>query len=139
MGDSLKLVADTSSLGSIEDFLRLWWGDRGLEDQARFPFELAIEELFVNVATHGQAVAENDVTFEITLALHQGSATTVIMTVADDGAPFDPTAKSSPDTAAPLDDRTAGGLGIHLTRSLMDRVEYSATDGRNCLRLEKRI
>jgi serine/threonine-protein kinase RsbW len=54
-------------------------------------------------------------------------------TVSDDGRPFDPLSQPSPDIHAPLEDRTIGGLGIHLIRSMMDAVEYRRADGRNHL------
>lgn len=35
--------------------------------------------------------------------------------------------------------RTLGGLGIHLVRSLMDRVEYRRENAKNVLTMRKRI
>ena len=41
------------------------------------------------------------------------------------------------DILLPLEDRDPGGLGIHLMRVMMDRVEYRRTEGGNHLRLER--
>ena len=49
----------------------------------------------------------------------------------DDGAAFDPREAPLPDLDAPLDQRQAGGLGMHLVRATMDAVEYRREDGRN--------
>jgi len=57
--------------------------------------------------------------------------------VIDNGHPFDPTAAPEPDLSLPLERRRPGGLGIHLMRSMMDRVHYRRSDGSNILRLEK--
>jgi anti-sigma regulatory factor (Ser/Thr protein kinase) len=37
-----------------------------------------------------------------------------------------------------LDGRAEGGLGVHLVRQLMDRVEYAYEEGENRLVLERR-
>ena len=139
MGNSLGLLAQTSSLVDAQRFLGEWWGAQSLPEEARFPFELAVEELFVNIATHGQAALDRDVNVELQLEWLGTPDNKVILTISDDGPQFDPTAKETPDTDAPLDNRTTGGLGIHLTRSLMDSVTYRAINGRNQLRLEKHV
>jgi hypothetical protein len=42
------------------------------------------------------------------------------------------------DTATALEDRSVGGLGIYLVRSLMDEVAYRREDGQNVLAMRKR-
>ena len=41
------------------------------------------------------------------------------------------------DLSLPLEQRPTGGLGIHLMRSMMDRIHYRRSGGNNLLRLEK--
>ena len=57
----------------------------------------------------------------------------------DDAPPFDPLSLAAPDLAAGLDERSMGGLGIHLVRELVDEVSYRRVDGRNELTLSKHI
>ena len=57
----------------------------------------------------------------------------VIATVEDDGVPFDPRDAPLPDLDASLDERQAGGLGMHLVRSTMDGIDYRREGGRNVL------
>ena len=54
----------------------------------------------------------------------------------DNGRPFDPSAAPYPNLTGSLEDRDAGGLGIHLIRNMVDRVEYRREDGQNRLRIE---
>ncbi len=63
----------------------------------------------------------------------------LVATIADDGVPFDPLGRPSPDTAAPLTEREIGGLGIHIVRNVMDELSYCRRDGRNVLTLVKRF
>ena len=48
----------------------------------------------------------------------------VAVEFSDRGRPFDPTQAPEADTQSPLSERQAGGLGIHLVRSVMQDVEY---------------
>ena len=57
----------------------------------------------------------------------------------DDAPPFDPLSLAAPDLAAGLDERSMGGLGIHLVRELVDEVSYRRVDGRNELTLSQHI
>ena len=63
----------------------------------------------------------------------------VRFTIVDAGAPFDPTAVLSADTTLDAQNRPIGGLGIHLTRKLMDSVSYCRKDDKNVLTLTKSI
>ncbi|HEX2569982.1 MAG TPA: ATP-binding protein [Polyangia bacterium] len=84
---------------------------------------LALEELFTNGMCHGQ-VHETDVGLE-----YVGGR--VVVTLEDDGRPFDPWQRPAPDLDAPLEERSVGGLGIFLVRSLMDEVAYERRGERN--------
>jgi len=57
----------------------------------------------------------------------------------DDAAPFDPLTARVPDLTSPVDERRIGGLGIHLVRTLMDRVAYERVWNDNRLILEKDV
>jgi len=59
--------------------------------------------------------------------------------VIDEGRAFNPLDVALPDLTAPLADREPGGLGIHLVRSLIDRLSYRREDGKNVLTMTKRI
>lgn len=62
------------------------------------------------------------------------------LVIKDHGNPFDPTQHAEVDIDAELDERTIGGLGIHLVRTIMDTVEYQRTaDGYNRLVLTKKL
>jgi serine/threonine-protein kinase RsbW len=59
--------------------------------------------------------------------------------VEDDGQPFNPLEAPEADTTKPLEERTLGGLGIHLVRKLMDDLEYRRHEGKNLLVMKKRL
>jgi serine/threonine-protein kinase RsbW len=58
--------------------------------------------------------------------------------VEDDGQPFNPLEAPEVDTTKPLEERTIGGLGIHLVRKLMDGLDYQRQGDRNLLTMKKK-
>jgi serine/threonine-protein kinase RsbW len=101
----------------------------------RFAINVSLEELLANTMSYGYA---DDGDHEIVVQIWREDPDLVI-DIADDGRPFDPTQVAPPDLASPLDTRPVGGLGIHLVRNMMDRVEYRRDGQRNRVRLRKRM
>ena len=64
---------------------------------------------------------------------------TATITFMDSGLPFNPLAKADPDVTLPAEKRRIGGLGIFMTKKLMDDVTYEYADGRNILTLRKNL
>ena len=59
--------------------------------------------------------------------------------ITDKGTPFDPTAKADVDTTLSAEERSIGGLGIHLMHHYMDSITYERKDGQNVLTMTKKI
>lgn len=57
----------------------------------------------------------------------------------DDGQPFNPTKQERPNLKLTLDDRKVGGLGIHLVKTLMDKVDYRREGDFNVLTVTKMV
>ena len=111
----------------------------GMEDRKLKKMILALEEAVVNIVNYSQAKT-------ITMTLNtQPSAlspqsSTLSVTLSDDGIAFDPTAQAEVDTAAVIDQRQIGGLGIALLRQIADEVRYRRTEeGENELTIIKNI
>jgi serine/threonine-protein kinase RsbW len=95
---------------------------------------LALEEAVANVINHAFAGVPAPHRIAVALAIEDDRVAAEII---DNGRPFDPSAAPEPDRTPPLESRDIGGLGIHLIRRMMDRVEYRRAAGENRLRLEK--
>jgi phosphoserine phosphatase RsbU/P len=63
----------------------------------------------------------------------------VVLTITDDGIPFNPLTVAAPDLSLLLHEREVGGLGIHLIRSMFDEVTYHRNVGRNVLTVKKKF
>ena len=108
---------------------------RGIPSRDIMRVSLIIDELIGNIVSYAyQDDREHDI--EINLGLADDCFS---MVIADDGVPFDPLAKDSPDIAAPLEARPLGGLGIHLVRTIADDLSYQRRAGKNVVTVVKRV
>ena len=95
---------------------------------------LAVEEIFVNVASYAYSPEIGKAKLKVEIS-DGPSSVTIIMS--DSGIPYDPLAKEDPDVTLSAQERQVGGLGIFLTKQLMDDMAYEYKDGKNILTLRK--
>ena len=98
----------------------------GLPAERIYALDLCIVEMVTNVVDH--AYDERPGVIRVDLEL--GPATAIV-TIADDGPPFDPLSQPAPAVLTSLDDATIGGYGIHMVRSTADDCRYERRDGQN--------
>ena len=96
-----------------------------------FQVNLVLEELALNVMTHGRAGGARHLDIVLTAAPHA-----ITVELADDGPQFDPLQEAPEfDPDLPIDERRVGGVGVHLVRTLVDDASYRYEAGRNRLTL----
>lgn len=104
----------------------------GVPDAKIFVVNLALDELIANTVMYGfDGVADP----EINVDLHLGG-NRLVLTLEDNGRPFDPTRDVVPDITSSLMERPVGGLGRHFVKHLADRISYEYVDGRNRVTVE---
>lgn len=97
--------------------------------------ELVLEEAVTNSIRHGFVDGdEHSVTVRMACADAE-----LTLEVIDDGIPYNPLQRAPVDVDAPLEERSIGGLGIHLIKNLMDEVEYDRVELGNRLRMRKAL
>jgi len=99
----------------------------GIADRTKNRAEVAIEEVLTNVIRHGRA-APGARAIEVEVRCTDGG---VHLRVIDDGIAFDPRTAPAFDPSTPLEQRTAGGMGIHLLRSFARELRYVRDGDRN--------
>ena len=110
---------------AVEEFAE----QQSWSDEVVFKVNLVLEELVINVMTHGcpDGLAE----IEVTLT---SSDDLISISISDNGVAFDPlTDAPEPEVTGSVEDRHVGGLGVHLVRTMMDDVSYRRELGRNHL------
>ena len=136
--DELTLDARTEELDQALAFVDECLDRCGCERRTRTQIDVAVEEIFVNIASYAYPPAETRPPGSVTLRFEvQGGA--AVITLIDQGIPFDPLARPDPDVTLPAEERSIGGLGIYMVKKSMDGVSYRREDGRNVLTLRKRI
>lgn len=130
-----RVPSDAAQLPLLTQFLRHFWSAARLPAVQAANFELALEEVFMNIVRHGSP-AGTAPSVEVSLALDAGELT---MTVEDEGPPFDPLAQPAPDVTAGLHERPVGGLGVFLVRQVMDAVSYQRVGTHNRLTMSRRV
>jgi len=129
------VAADPAQLTVLNEFLQDFWRAAALAPAGMQFFELALEEIFMNVVMHGVRPESMPL---VQVSLNR-VADSVTMTVEDDGPQFDPLSLPPPDLSTGLAERPVGGLGVFLVRELMDTVRYERVGARNQLRMVKTL
>lgn len=102
--------------------------------KTQMQIDLAVEEIFVNIASYAYAPGEGTACVEAEI-----SGDSAVITFTDRGTPYNPLEKEDPDVTAMAQERKIGGLGIFLTKQVMDEVRYERRDGQNILTLRKKL
>jgi serine/threonine-protein kinase RsbW len=114
------------SLSPLYEFTEEIMAASDIATGVRFPVHLAMEELFVNMVKYNPEIT-TDIGVRVTVP--DGGTVTVSL-IDDGGVEFDVTKQRPVDIDAPLEERTPGGLGIHLIQNLVDSLQYEYQDGR---------
>ena len=97
---------------------------------------IAIEEIYVNIANYAYGTEGGKV--EVICDIIE-EPLQVEITFIDCGIAFNPLAHADPDVTLKADDREIGGLGILMTKKLMDDVKYEYVDRKNVLKIMKKL
>ena len=125
---TLSLEQDLSEIEKIPSFIE----SLGLDGKTTDELNLAIEEAVTNIISYSSGKGDIEINAK-------KKTDRVIVTLKDNGKPFDPTSTIEPDISSTPNDRPIGGLGIFLVRRLMDEVSYDRKDGVNSLTLIKKL
>jgi len=124
-----------SEIGRIAAVIEEFCAEHSLGETTANAINLALDELLTNTISYGYD-DKGAHAIDVTLVHDRDRVT---LTLRDDARAFDPTTAAEPDIEADIDERPVGGLGIHLVRAMMDKVEYQRVDGYNQLTLTKMI
>ena len=134
--ESLKVMAKTDQLDTVTDFVEEKLALYDCPMRTMLQLRLAIEEIFVNIASYAYSPAEGEA--EVRCGVLEDPLRVVIQFL-DSGRPFDPLAREDADTSAEGLMSREGGLGILLVKKTMDDVQYSYEDGKNILTIVKKL
>jgi serine phosphatase RsbU (regulator of sigma subunit)/anti-sigma regulatory factor (Ser/Thr protein kinase) len=131
----INLSNKLSELGRFNQSLTEFGRRHGLAPKVVHDLNLALEEILTNIISYGYT-DNREHEIKVRLSMQPGE---VQAEVEDDGQPFNPLEAPEADTAQSLEERTIGGLGIHLVRKLMDGLTYKRQEGKNLLLMKKTL
>jgi serine/threonine-protein kinase RsbW len=89
------------------------------------------EEILTNITRHAWAGDGRGYCAVEVFAVVEAACVRVRLRTEDDGIAFDPTGAAPPDLAASLQERSVGGLGIVLIKTMTDTQTYRRVGARN--------
>ena len=134
--NELVIEAASEKLMEVISFLEERLETAACTPKARMQILLAVDEIFVNIASYAYQPETGKATVRVEVSENPVSVT---ITFIDHGVPYDPLTKADPNVTAAAEDRPIGGLGIFMTKKLMDDVAYEYREGHNILTLKKNL
>ncbi|MDO5108182.1 MAG: ATP-binding protein, partial [Coriobacteriaceae bacterium] len=135
----LTVAADVSELPNVYGFIHGELDKRLCPKRVQNQIDIAVEELFVNVAHYAypDATPENPGTVRVGYS-YSAEPPSMSVSIVDEGIPYNPLAK--PDAVTPDDiaDVPIGGLGILMAKRCVDEMTYERVDGSNIVTIEKK-
>ena len=134
--NELDIEAVSENLAEVQAFVDERLESVGCPPKAQMNIDIAVEEVFINIASYAYVPETGKATVRVEVS---EDPVTVTITFVDHGVPYDPLAKKDPDIGLSADEREIGGLGIFMTRKIMDDMTYSYINGQNILTLKKNL
>ncbi len=130
----LKVEGTMANLPGILEFIESSCQKHHVDDTKAYEISLAVDEAVTNIITHAYTSGGGNIR-----VVFARESDMIVITIEDEGSPFDPTKFPPPDVSADLEHREIGGLGIYLMRKVMDTVTYRREGCFNVLTMKKRI
>jgi len=133
---TLKVHSTLSELNKIRAFIQTNLQVHNISEQDYYIIELSLLEICINIIRY--AYPEDDEQGEIILKTWQVD-NKIFLEIRDSGTPFDPRFLKKPDIEEIMKSGQKGGLGVFLTKRLMDGLDYRRENEQNILTIYKTI
>ncbi len=132
--NTIRIASDLAELDKMRTFLKKSLEGLSVSDKDYFKIELALLEICVNIIRYAYPNSKGEIFLKIWL--DKGK---MFLEIRDWGVPFDPRGLEEPDIQEIIKSEKKGGLGVFLSRKLMDGFEYKRENDQNVLTIYKTI
>jgi serine/threonine-protein kinase RsbW len=135
VSETPQLNSDFDDLPAAAEAATQFLESNNASDGVIFAANLALEEIVTNTIKYGYDDARKHeiiVHMEIT-------ENSLNIEICDDGREFNPFDQPEPDVSLRSDEPPIGGLGVHFVRKMLDACAYDRRDGRNIVKLSKKL
>ena len=130
---SIKIRNRISEMPKIIEYFESFARENDLHRASIQKFNIVLDELLNNIISY----AFKDDDEHHILVKFQLKYLRLIITIEDDGIPFNPFRTESPDIELSISERNLGGLGVHIVKNLVDEYHYIRQSKRNIINLIK--
>ncbi|WP_280156350.1 ATP-binding protein [Piscinibacter sp. XHJ-5] len=129
----VTIANEAADAAVVADALEAFGATHGVPREALVALQVSVDEIVSNVIKY----AWKDGVYQIHVRI-TSQTDAVKVEVVDDGEAFNPFGAPEAPTSQKSSKPSAGGIGIHMVRQLMDQVEYARKGMRNHTVLLKR-
>ena len=129
-----KFPRNLDSLHYVLNFIDAFITRFSLDENVAYAIKVSVEELFVNAVKHG---TEN--TGDLILELLKKADNLKIRFLDYGAKPFNIIEAKPYNVQQPLHERKPGGVGIHLIKKYMDKIEYQYENTASIITLTKHL
>jgi anti-sigma regulatory factor (Ser/Thr protein kinase) len=134
MEEFITVKSDLKEIERVRGFLEKALKELSLSEEIYYLIELSILEMCINIVRYAYPEENGDISLKI-----WDEERKIFFEIRDWGIPFDPRDTPEPDIQEMVNKGQTGGLGIFLSRQLMNGFEYRREKGQNILLLYKSI
>lgn len=127
--------AEVNELPMVQNYLKTELRNIGFRKNAINQVLLVAEEIFINIAKYAYKGKDGNCNIKI----HVDNENVLLCTFEDSGIPFNPLKRNDPNLNVSVNERNVGGLGIYMSKNIMDNIEYQYKDNKNILRITKKM
>jgi len=132
--NTLKITGDLAEVKKIRTFLIENLQELNLSENAYYQIELSLLEICINIARYAYPEDKGEISLKIWQQQEK-----LYFEIRDWGIPFNPRKSKKPDIEEIIRKGKKGGLGIFISRNLMDGFDYKRENKQNVLTMYKRI
>lgn len=136
MENKIEIQALTENLQTVLCFIDIHLSQMGASAKIQTQIEVAVEELFVNIAYYAYSPDIGNVVINVEKDFEKKQ---ISFTFTDTGKPYNPLEKPDPDITLSAEERSIGGLGIYMVKKSMDDISYEYKNGQNILTIMKKL
>ena len=130
-----KINSDFDDLPAAADAATQFLEGNNASEGVIFAANLAIEEIVTNTIKYGYDDARKH---EIIVRL-EVTENSLNIEICDDGREFNPFNEPEPNVSLRSVQPQIGGLGVHFVRKMLDTCAYDRREGRNIVKLSKKL
>lgn len=134
----LEVDADKNNFSRVMLFLEQAMLNVSCSFKIKNQINLVSEEIFINIAQYAYG-SDKTGKIKISLDILKDNPQAIEIIFKDQGMKYNPLKKNDPDITLSAEERQVGGLGIFMTKKIVDDIKYEYKSGYNILCIKKII